>query len=92
MKTKEKSRFRWGPESGRGNQTKTSMRIVRRQAPPVNPVFSCGFIETVFELLAYPITVENIARLTDSTEDRVRLALNDLQAAGVQIGRADNDR
>jgi len=93
MKAKEKSRLRLGePESGKGNQNNSSVHIVRRQVPPVNPVFSCGFVELVYDLLAYPITIESIARLTDSTEDRVRLALNDLQVAGVQIVRAYHDR
>lgn len=93
MKTKEKSRFRWGPESGNAKERfYQSIPILRLYGFPVNSVFSCGFLYEVYAMLSQPVTIEQLARMTDSTVDRVRLALSDLQAAGVQIGRAYNDR
>lgn len=59
--------------------------IVRRSGSPVNGVFSCGYVREIFDLLSQPRTVDELARLTESTTNRVRLALSDLQAANVVI-------
>lgn len=94
MKAKEKSRLRWWePESGNAEKgVYQNVPILRLYGFPVNGVLSCGFLYEVYAMLSQPVTIEQLARMTDSTVDRVRLALSDLQAAGVQIGRAYNDR
>ena len=48
-------------------------------------VFSCSFLCEVYNLLLHPMTLEQIAAITDSSIERVRLALNDLIADGVVI-------
>lgn len=63
----------------------TRTYYVRQAGFPVHGVFSCGFLCQVFNLLLHPITLEQIAAITDSSVERVRLALNDLMAAGVEI-------
>lgn len=87
MNDKRKSRFPvWNTGSGRGKQSgKTSPFIVRQSGIPVNDVFCCGFVHDVFDLLAEPITVEEIARQTASPVNRVLLALHELRSAGVVI-------
>ena len=88
MTTKQKGRLSVGTtQDGRGLQKgKTSSVIVRQSGYPVNGVFSCGFLRQVYDLLSQPITVDQIAEITESTKDRVRLALHDLTVSGVQIG------
>ena len=80
-----------GTHDGRGKQdSQTPVYIVRQSGFPVNGVFSCTFVRQVFDLLSQPITVEQIATITGSTIDRVRLALNDLAVCGVRIGVYSN--
>lgn len=87
MIPKRKSRSRCSrPDSGRGKQKgKTSFFILRQSGQPVNDVFCCGFVHEVFDLLAEPITIAEIARRTCSPVERVYLALHELRAAGVVI-------
>lgn len=76
-----------GTQDGRGKQKgKTSPIIVRQSGYPVNG-FPCGFHREVYELLSNPITIKEIAVATESTIDRVCLAIHDLEACGVKIGR-----
>ena len=70
---------------------KPSTVIVRQSGYPVNGIFSCGFLCQVFDLLSQPITVEQIAEITESTSTRVRLALHDLTAAGVLVGELSDE-
>ena len=77
-----------GTQDGRGKQKgQTSILIVRQSGYPVNGIFPCRFHREVFNLLEQPITLEQIATITGSSFDRVRLALNDLMASGVVIKR-----
>lgn len=62
-----------------------SGRILRRSGYPLNGVFSCSFVREVFDLLSQPRTIEELARITESSPDRVQLALRDLQAGNVVI-------
>ena len=87
MKRKEKRRSTvWHTVSGRGMQKgKTSTFIVKQSGFPVNGIFSCDFLRQVVNLLSQPVTVDQIAEITESENNRVRLALHDLVAAGVDI-------
>ncbi len=72
---------------GRGLQKdKTSNIILRLAGYPVNDVFSCGFLYQVFCSVSEPITLEQLAKITDSSYDRIWLAIHDLRACGVDIG------
>lgn len=71
---------------GRVERTAINSAVILHQSgSPVNGVFSCGFVREVFDLLTNPVTADEIARQTESTVDRVFLALQDLRAAGVVI-------
>lgn len=63
----------------------TRQYVVRKVGFPVHGVFSCSFLCEVYNLLLHPITLEQIAAITDSSIERVRLALNDLMSDGVEI-------
>ena len=76
-----------GRELQKNNTTK---RVVWLSGYPINEVFSCGFLYQVFCLVSEPITVEQIANITDSSSARVLLALNDLKASGVDLGVFSN--
>lgn len=88
MKQKEKGRPSVdGTQDGKRNckRSKATFFIVRQSGYPVNGVFPCGLHREVYDLLPHPKTIEQIATMTGSTIDRVLLALNDLEAAGVVI-------
>lgn len=70
--------------SNKGN-CRPSGRYLRRSGYPVNGIVSCGYVREVFDLLSQPRTIDEIARITESSPDRVRLALSDLKASGVII-------
>ena len=90
MNTKEKRRSRCTrPKSGRDKwKSNPLIPIVWQSGFPVNGIFSCGFVRDVFQMLSYPVTIEQIADQTESREDRVCLAIHDLRASGVTIGGA----
>ena len=62
-----------------------SGRFLRRSGYPINGIFSCGYVREVYDLLSQPRTIDEIARITESSADRVRLALHELKASGVII-------
>ena len=74
------------PRNGKGKE-KSSFIIVRQSGYPVNGIFSCRYLREVYEMLARPIQIKEIAQRTHSTIDRVWLAIHDLDASGVRIRR-----
>ena len=75
------------PKSGRGKRNiETSIPIVWQSGYPVNGVFSCEFVRDVFGMLSLPVTIEQIAEQTESSAERVYLALHDLRVSGVTFG------
>lgn len=95
MSKKKKCRFRWwAPKSGKANEGDSlkAAYIVRYNSLPVNHRFACTFLCEVFAMLSQPVAVDQIAKETESTTDRVKLALHDLQNCGVQIGREEHER